>query len=129
MAGKAKAVESGNQLQDQVLEIGRSLGLEAEKEVYVGRRIWGAKRRIDVVVKFPETRVSLGIECKYQGSKGSAEEKIPATIEDIKAWPIRGIVVYSGEGFSSNMQSYLMSTGKAVELEDLKTWLELYFGL
>jgi hypothetical protein len=129
MAGKAKAVESGNQLQNQVMLIGVNLGLEVDKEVYVGRRIWGAKRRIDVVVKFPETRVSLGIECKYQGSKGSAEEKIPATIEDIKAWPIRGIVVYTGDGFSSNMQSYLMSTGMAVELSDLKTWLELYFGL
>ena len=82
-----------------------------------------------MVLKDPITRVSLGLECKYQGSKGSAEEKIPATIEDIKAWPIRGMVVYSGEGFSSNMQSYLLSTGMAVELRDLKTWLELYFGL
>ena len=129
MSGKAKAVENGNQLRDQVAEIGESLGLHAEIEVKVGRRIWGAKRSIDVVVKDPITRISLGIECKYQSSKGSAEEKIPATIEDIKAWPIRGIVVYSGEGFSNNMQSYLLSTGKAVELTDVKKWLELYFGL
>ena len=129
MSGKAKAVENGNQLRDAVAAIGESLGLEADLEVTVGRRIWGAKRRIDVVLKDPSTRVSLGIECKYQGSKGSAEEKIPATIEDIKAWPIRGIVVYSGEGFSLNMQSYLLSTGTAVELCDVEKWLELYFGL
>ena len=129
MAGKAKAVESGNQLRDQVALIGEKLGLEAEKEVTVGRRVWGAQRRIDVVLKDKSTRVSLGIECKYQGSKGSAEEKIPATIEDIKAWPIRGIVVYSGEGFSTNMRSYLLSTGMAVELNDVEKWLELYFGL
>jgi len=129
MSGKAKAVENGNQLRDAVAVIGRELGLDADIEVKVGRRIWGAKRSIDVVLKDPKTRVSLGIECKYQGTKGSAEEKIPATIEDIKAWPIRGIVVYSGEGFSSNMQSYLLSTGMAVELCDVKKWLELYFGL
>ena len=129
MSGKAKAVENGNQLRDAVVIVGEELGLDADIEVAVGRRIWGAKRRIDVVLKDPITRVSLGLECKYQGSKGSAEEKIPATIEDIKAWPIRGMVVYSGEGFSSNMQSYLLSTGMAVELTDLKTWLELYFGL
>jgi len=129
MSGKAKAVENGNQLRDAVVIVGEVLGLDAEIEVAVGRRIWGAKRRIDVVLKDPVTRVSLGLECKYQGSKGSAEEKIPATIEDIKAWPIRGMVVYSGEGFSSNMQSYLLSTGMAVELDELKTWLELYFGL
>ena len=129
MSGKGKAVENGNQLRDAVVVVGEALGLDADIEVAVGRRIWGAKRRIDVVLKDPITRVSLGLECKYQGSKGSAEEKIPATIEDIKAWPIRGMVVYSGEGFSSNMQSYLLSTGMAVELRDLKTWLELYFGL
>jgi len=129
MPGKSKAVESGNALRDAVAELGRELGLTAEIEVSVGRRIWGAKRRIDVVLKHAETRVSLGIECKFQGGKGSAEEKIPATIEDIRAWPIRGIVVYSGEGFSSNMVSYLLSTGMAVGFEDLENWLELYFGL
>ena len=95
----------------------------------IGCRIWGARRNIDVVLKHPETRVSLGIECKYQGVSGSAEEKIPATIEDIRAWPIRGLVVYAGDGFSENIKSFLLSTGKAVEFDDLKTWLELYFGL
>jgi hypothetical protein len=129
MSGKARAVENGNQLRDAVALIGTELGLDAEIEVKVGRRIWGAKRSIDVVLKDPVSRLSLGIECKYQGSKGSAEEKIPATIEDIKAWPIRGIVVFDGEGFSTNIRSYLLSTGKAVELCDVRKWLELYFGL
>lgn len=129
MSGKAKAVANGNELRDHVAELGRALGLEAQTEVQVGRRVWGAKRKIDVVLKDPATRQSLGIECKYQGVGGSAEEKIPATIKDIDAWPIRGIVVYSGEGFSANMVSYLLSTGKVVELPDLDTWLKLYFGL
>ena len=129
MPGKSIAVESGNDLRDRVADIGRALGLEASIEVGVGRRVWGARRNIDVVLKHPETRVSLGIECKFQGGPGSAEEKIPATIQDIRAWPIRGIVVYSGAGFSSNMESYLLSTGMAVELGDLETWLRLYFGL
>lgn len=129
MAGKAKAVHSGNELRDQVALIGEGLGLDTEIEVSVGRRIWGARRRIDVVLKHPDTRVSLGIECKFQDSRGSAEEKIPATLEDIKAWPIRGIVVYSGKGFSENLLAYLMSTGMAVSLSDLDKWLELYFGI
>jgi hypothetical protein len=129
MPGKSTAVHSGNELRDRVAEIGRALGLEATIEVGVGRRVWGARRKIDVVLKCRETRVSLGLECKYQGTGGSAEEKIPATIEDIRAWPIRGIVVYAGEGFSKNMESYLLSTGMAVEVRDLKRWLELYFGL
>ena len=129
MPGKSTAVASGKQLQEEVAALGHDLGLDATTEVAVGRRVWGAKRRIDVVLKHPQTRVSLGVECKFQGGSGSAEEKIPATIEDIRAWPIRGIVVYAGDGFSANMTSYLLSTGMAVEFRDLKSWLELYFGL
>ncbi len=129
MAGKVEAVRSGRELEQQVARIGEELGLAVDCQVAVGRRIWGARRKIDVVLKHPDTRVSLGLECKYQGRSGSAEEKIPATIEDIRAWPIRGLVVYAGEGFSGNIKSFLLSTGMAVELEDLKTWLELYFGL
>jgi hypothetical protein len=69
------------------------------------------------------------VECKYQGTQGSAEEKIPSTIQDLAAWPIPGLVVFSGDGFSPNMRSFLISTGKAVEFEDLEEWLVLYFGL
>ena len=129
MAGKSKAVQSGADLRDTVADLGRKLGLDAETEVTVGRRIWGAKRRIDVVLRHPETRRNLGVECKFQSTKGTAEEKIAGTIEDIRAWPIRGIVVFSGDGFSPNMKAYLLSTGVAVELPDAEKWLELYFGL
>ena len=110
-------------------DVARDLGLQVETEVYVGRRIWGARRRIDVVVSDPSQRRSLGIEVKYQRSAGSAEEKIPSTIEDIRAWPIPGIVVFHGPGFSANMRAFLLSSGKAVALEDLEVWLRLYFAL
>lgn len=129
MPGRAQAVRSGEELKQRVVEVASALGLDVETEVRVGRRVWGAKRAIDVVVKHSETRVSLGIECKYQRVAGSAEEKIAATLEDIRVWPIRGIVCYSGGGFSTNMESYLLSTGMAVDLDDLAPWLQLYFGL
>jgi hypothetical protein len=60
---------------------------------------------------------------------GTAEEKLPATVQDIAAWPIPGLVVFAGEGFSTNMRSYLYSTGKAVDLDDLEDWLKLFFGI
>jgi hypothetical protein len=77
----------------------------------------------------PDTRKRLGIECKFQAVSGSAEEKIPTTIQDIAAWPIAGIVVFHGEGFSPAMRSFLLASGRAVEFEDLEGWLRLYFGL
>jgi hypothetical protein len=129
MAGRALAVANGDQLAQAVADLGRELGLEAMEQVRVARRIWGAERYIDVVLIYPQTRKTLGLECKYQAVRGTAEEKIPATIKDIEAWPIPGLVVFAGEGFTENMRSFLISTGKAVEFDELKPWLCLFFGL
>ncbi len=129
MAGLATAVHNGDELVKEVVALGSRLQLEAREQVRVARRIWGAERRIDVVLIHPATRKTLGLECKFQSVGGSAEEKIPAIIKDIEAWPIPGLVVFAGPGFSDNMRSFLISTGKAVEFEELPPWLCLYFGL
>jgi len=129
MPGRAKAVIGGNALVSEVSELARTLGLQSSEQFRVGRRIWGAERRIDVVLTEPISKRRLGIECKYQGAAGSAEEKIPTTLQDIAAWPIPGIVVFSGPGFSQNMRSFLFASGKAVEFEDLESYLRLFFGM
>ncbi len=129
MPGRATAPRQGEQLKQKVVELAWSLDLTTETEVSAARRLWGAKRRIDVVLKNRSTSKVLGVECKYQGTSGSAEEKIPATISDMEYWPIPGIVVIDGPGFSSNMRGFLMSTGKAVWFDDLADWLKLYFVL
>jgi len=129
MPGRAYAVTTGQGLVNQVIEVAQKLELEYQEQVKVGRRLWGAVRNIDVVLTHPESKLRLGVECKFQGTTGTAEEKIPAILNDIEAWPIRGIVVISGKGFSPNMRFYLISSGKAVDVEDLEDWLRLYFGL
>jgi hypothetical protein len=129
MAGGASAVTSGDILCKEVAALGVSLGLSAREQFKCGRRIWGAERYIDVVLTHGESRRRLGIECKYQGTAGSAEEKIPAIIQDIAAWPIPGLVVFSGSGFSTNIKSFLIASGRAVELEELEAWVQLFFGL
>jgi hypothetical protein len=129
MSGRGAAPSSGDALELEVAALAGRLGLEARRQVKVGRRLWGAERRIDVVVTDPLSRRRLGLECKFQSVAGTAEEKIPTTIQDIAAWPIPGIVVFSGEGFSPYMRSFLISSGKSVELEDLEAWLRLFFGL
>lgn len=129
MPGRGTAPKSGNELKQNVVVLAQKLGLKAETEVKAARRLWGQKRYIDVVITDQKTGKRLGLECKYQSTSGTAEEKIPATIQDIAHWPIPGIVVIDGEGFSSNMQGYLMSTGKVVWYQELEEWLRLYFGL
>ena len=129
MPGRATAPKSGRELEEAVTLLAAGLGLEVRRQVKVGRRLWGQERRIDIILTEPVLRKRLGLECKYQGGAGSADEKIPATIADIAAWPIPGLVVFSGAGFTANMRSYLLSTGRAVEMQDLEPWLRLFFGL
>ena len=87
---RAAKPESGKQLEQACANVARDLGLVVQQQVKVGRRIWGPQRQIDLVVTDQTTRRSLGIECKYQKVKGTTEEKIPATISDIEAWPTTG---------------------------------------
>jgi hypothetical protein len=129
MPGRRTAIESGAQLEQSVAVLAEELGLQARRQVRVGRRLWGNVRVIDVVATDPTSRKTLGLECKFQGVAGTAEEKLPALIQDIDAWPIPGIVVFDGPGFSQNMRTYLHSTGKAVGLSDLEDWVRLFFGL
>src|SRR3974390_717154 len=116
MPGKSLAVANGDELVKAVAELARGLGLECREQAGGARRIWGAVRRIDAVITHPQTRKTLGIECKFQGVLGTAEEKIPSVINDIAAWPIPGLVVFDGAGFTENMKRFLIYTGHAVDV-------------
>lgn len=128
MPGQMTAVANGRQLQSTVEDMAGQLGLQVQREVRAGRRLWGKERRIDLVLTHPVSGKRLGVECKFQAGSGSADEKVPATISDIATWPIEGIVVFAGAGFERT-KSYLYATGRAVEVSDLEDWLRLYFGL
>jgi len=129
MPGRRRAGVSGAALEGKVKSLAESLGLSVRQGVRAGRRIWGKERKIDLVVKHPGTGKVLGIECKSQWTPGTAEEKIIATVQDIEHWPIPGVVVIAGTGFSKEIEGYLMSTGKVVWYDELEDWLRLYFGI
>lgn len=129
MPGGRRSTEAGTAFREKVAELALSLRLVVDREVAVGRRLWGSQRIIDLILTDPSSQRRLGIECKYQHSSGSAQDKIPAVVSDIASWPIEGIVAYDGPGFSRNMRVYLDSTGKAITYDDLEVWLRLYFGL
>jgi len=128
MPGGAAANQEGKRLEEMVADVAAKLGLTIKREYKVGRRLWGRIRRIDVILIDEETGKTLGVECKRQVGQGTAEEKLPATIADMNAWPIPGILVFDGKGFSAEIKSYLYSTGKAVAFEDFEDWIRLYFG-
>jgi len=78
-------------------------GLLLYREVSLGKSIIGKNRRIDIFAVHKESAKALAIECKYQGTAGTADEKIPYTLDDLRAMHIPAFVVYAGEGFSAGV--------------------------
>lgn len=85
-------------------------GIKVYEEVNVGTSIIGKQRRVDLFVLHPESRVALAIECKYQDSSGTADEKIPYTLQDLAALRMPAAVVYGGGGFSEGVLHLLQSS-------------------
>jgi hypothetical protein len=71
------------------------------REVNVGKSIIGKNRRIDVFCVCE--REAFAIECKFQDSPGTVDEKIPYTLDDLEALPMAGCVAYAGQGMSDGV--------------------------
>ena len=85
-------------------------GLTVYREVSFGKTIIGKNRRIDIFVTRPGTPDALAIECKYQDSLGTVDEKIPYTLEDIESLRMPACVAYAGQGFSSGILHMLAAS-------------------
>lgn len=86
-----------------------SRGLKVYEEVALGTSIIGKQRRVDLFVTGPNERV-LVIECKYQESAGTADEKIPYALRDMEALRVDGVIAYAGQGFSAGVLHLLQSS-------------------
>jgi hypothetical protein len=91
-----------------------SRGVQVYPDVDFGRTILGKKRRIDLVVYDTTANKMLALECKYQRVSGSAEEKLPYALENIRSLPFPGYLVYSGDGFSESVLHFLESAPNAL---------------
>ena len=74
-----------------------SRGVKVYREVHVGKTLTGRGRRVDIFVLEPQTRTALAIECKYQGSVGTVDEKIPFALQDLESMRIPVCVSYAGD--------------------------------
>jgi len=66
MPGKGKATSAGTVLENKVVKLAENIGLVANRQVRVGRRIWGAVRKIDLIVGDGSGR-RLGIDFNAGG--------------------------------------------------------------
>ncbi|HYQ17311.1 MAG TPA: PD-(D/E)XK nuclease superfamily protein [Polyangiaceae bacterium] len=78
-------------------------GLTVYREVSMGKTIIGKNRHLDILVIHEATAAVLAIECKYQDTLGTVDEKIPYAIQDMEAMGVPVCLAYAGAGFSSGI--------------------------
>jgi hypothetical protein len=88
-------------------------GLEVYREVRVGKTIIGKDRCVDVFCVSEEGQKAFAIECKFQDSQGTVDEKIPYALDDVRALPMAGCVAYAGQGFSAGVLHMLAASPHA----------------
>ena len=75
-------------------------GLVVYVEIALGKTVIGKDRNIDIFVIRPDDRKAVAIECKYQDSVGTVDEKIPYALQDLEALWVPGFLAYAGKGWS-----------------------------
>lgn len=93
----------------QAFENRKSIGgKQYLKQLPAGTTIYGTMRRVDFLIinreKFPN---DLIIECKWQQSKGSVDEKYPFLLFNIIKTGVPTVVLLDGEGYSKPAKKWL----------------------
>jgi hypothetical protein len=88
--------EYANLIADYLVENFSDRGIIVYREVNIGKSIIGKNRRVDLFVLCGET--AYAIECKYQDSSGTADEKMPYALENMRALNMGGCIVFANPG-------------------------------
>lgn len=78
------------------------------KQVNLINTIYESNWRMDFVISNPAKKINLGIECKWQQSAGSVDEKFPYLVLNIKEKsPIPCIIIVDGGGYKPQAYNWL----------------------
>ena len=115
--------------------------LRVYREVKVGKTIIGKNRCIDIFCVGDEGKQAFAIECKFQDSQGTVDEKIPYALDDLRALPMAGCIAYAGQGFSPGVLHMLAASphaayclplagqaGSTSDTRELDHMLAVHFG-
>ena len=112
--GKAMASMTGheyaNLIADYIHYNFSDRSIRIYREVSIGKSIIGKNRRVDMLLISETTDQAFAIECKFQDSSGTADEKIPYALQNMKALPMGGCIVYAGSGFSVGVLHMLQAS-------------------
>ena len=88
---------------------------ELEQPIYtrqyeIGKDIYGKRRRVDLILYHPRLwKDCLTIQCKWQASAGSVEEKYPFEVLSIAVNEFDTIIILDGDGYSDGAKQWLMN--------------------
>jgi hypothetical protein len=88
-------------------------GLKVYREIQIGKTIIGKNRHVDIFCVCERTNRAFAVECKFQESFGTVDEKIPYALDDLKAFPMAGCIAYAGGGFSAGVLHMLEASPHA----------------
>jgi hypothetical protein len=87
--------------------------LKVYREIRVGKTIIGKNRCIDIFCVSEASEKAFAVECKFQDSQGTVDEKIPYALDDLRALPMAGCIAYAGGGFSDGVLHMLAASRHA----------------
>ena len=82
--------------------------LKVYREIRIGKN-----RCIDIFCVTGDSQKAFAIECKFQDSQGTVDEKIPYALDDLLALPMEGCIAYAGQGFSDGVRHMLAASRHA----------------
>jgi len=104
----AKANLSGQTLEKDTASILSALGIDFETQVIFEDCYNNSRSKMDFYI--PE--LDCAIECKRQNVSGTADQKLPFVVENLKKFPsVRGLVVLDGSHYQNRkgIHDYLNS--------------------
>jgi hypothetical protein len=109
--------------------IGVSMGLDYRRKMVVGKTIYGRDREVDVLFRDARNGNRVAVEAKYQRVSGTADEKLPYAVLNLKTLPLPGVIVYGGGGFHPGALNWLCASTQATDIASLSDWLAVFFAL
>jgi hypothetical protein len=99
-------------------------GLKVYREVRIGKTIIAKNRCLDIFCVSESSSDAFAIECKFQDSEGTVDEKIPYALDDLRTLPMRGCIAYAGKGFSKGVLHMLEASPDAAYCLPVKEQLD-----
>ena len=80
------------------------------RQCEIGNDIYGKRRRVDFILYHPQRWPNcLVIQCKWQASPGTVDEKYPFEVLSIQMNEYSTIIVLDGGGYSKGAEQWLKS--------------------